>query len=467
MSSMVAVVMAGGSGTRLWPFSRQMFPKQFMSLDGDQSLLQATISRLNPVISKDNVWIITSSNLATGAGYQELAAYHYVVEPAARNTAPAIGLMAAYMSDFVNDPIMAILPADHIIRDIPAFHSALEKARQAAENGKIVTFGIQPTHPETGFGYIRAGKEGEDVKPVEAFVEKPNLETAREYLLAGNYTWNSGMFVAKASTLLHELKLHAPEISKVLEKMRTEWKSGADWKKVVADNFESMPSDSIDYAVMEKSANAVVVECSIGWSDIGSWDAVYDIGKKDTAGNVINANETVVLESTGNLIMGRERVIATIGVKDLCIIDTADAVLVADRAQAQKVKNVVDELKKRGGEVHIFHRTVRRPWGSFTVLEDNTSGYKIKRIEVVPGGRLSLQSHKHRSEHWVVVSGTATVTNGDEVLTLTAGHSTYIPLGNKHRLENLGQDPVQIVEVQVGDYLGEDDIIRYDDIYGR
>lgn len=467
MSKMVAVVMAGGSGTRLWPFSRQMFPKQFMTLEGNQSLLQATITRLNPVVAKDNVWIITSSSLATGSGYQEVKDYNYVVEPAARNTAPAIGLMAAYMADFEGDPIMAILPADHLIRNVPAFHEALQTAFKAAETGKIVTFGIQPTHPETGFGYIRAGTEGDEVKSVEAFVEKPDLVTAQQYLLAGNYTWNSGMFVAKASTLLHELKLHAPEISKVLEKMRTAWKAGEDWKKVVAENFESMPSDSIDYAVMEKSANVVVVECNIGWSDIGSWDAVYDMGKKDAENNVINANETVVVESSGNLIMGRERVIATIGVKNLCIIDTADALLVADRNQTQKVKNVVDDLKKRGGEVHIFHRTVRRPWGSFTVLEDNVSGYKIKRIEVIPGGRLSLQSHKHRSEHWVVVNGTATVTNGEDILTLNSGQSTYIPLGNKHRLENLGAAPVQIVEVQVGNYLGEDDIIRYDDIYGR
>jgi mannose-1-phosphate guanylyltransferase / mannose-6-phosphate isomerase len=297
-------------------------------------------------------------------------------------------------------------------------------------------------------------------------VEKPDARTAEGYLKSGDYYWNSGMFVARASVLLAELEAHAPKVAAVVKKIRAAWKNGGDWQAAVREHFEAMPSDSIDYAVMEKSANVMVVPCDIGWSDVGSWDAVYELGAKDADGNVVKA-DAVMIDAKNNLLMGGKRLVAAIGVEDLCIVDTPDALLVARRDQAQQVKQVVDTLKKRGGEAHVIHRTAKRPWGSYTVLEDDGRGYKIKRIEVNPGGRLSLQSHKHRSEHWVVVSGVATVTCGDKVTDLQVNQSTYIPLGEKHRLENRGVVPVQMVEVQVGDYLGEDDIVRYDDVYGR
>lgn len=465
----VALILAGGSGTRLWPYSRQLFPKQFMRLDEKRSMLRATADRLSPIVSAKDVWVITGAEHAKGAGYQEIQAFSCMMEPAARNTAPAIGVMAAYLADRQDDPIMVILPADHVIADVPEFQDALKKAIAAASEGNVVTFGIQPTRPETGYGYIyapQAGRLGWDYAPVARFVEKPDRENAEKMLADGHYFWNSGMFVARASVMLEELERHAPAINSVLTEIRAAWRAGAPWQEAVSKLFEKMPSDSIDYAVMEKSEKVVVVPCDIGWNDVGSWDAVYDMFGKDENGNVLKAN-TINVDSKSNLVMGEGRLIAMVGVENLCVIDTADAVLVADRRHAQDVKKVVDILKTRKGEEHLLHRTVRRPWGSYTVLEDSGLGYKLKRIEVTPGGRLSLQSHKHRSEHWVVVAGEATVTNGDKILTLRMGESTFIPLGAKHRLENMGTEPVQIIEVQVGDYLGEDDIIRYDDVYGR
>lgn len=466
----VALILAGGSGTRLWPFSRQLFPKQFMQLEKDRSLLQATADRLSPLISAQDIWVMTGADHATGAGYQELQAFSYMAEPEARNTAPAIGVMAAYMMDWMDDPLMVMLPADHVIADVPAFQNALRTAlRVAGTDERIVTFGIRPTRPETGYGYIyapdaEAGKD--DCVPVARFTEKPDRERAAAMLEDGHYFWNSGMFVARASVMLAELARHAPAIDAVLQEMRAAWRGGMERQQAVNALFEKMPADSIDYAVMEKSDRVAVVPCDIGWSDVGSWDAVYDIMGKDEEGNVTKAR-TISIDSHANMVMGEGRLIALVGVEDLCVIDTADAVLVASREKAQDVKKVVEVLKTRQGEEYLLHRTVRRPWGSYTVLEDSGLGYKLKRIEVRPGGRLSLQSHKHRSEHWVVVAGEATVTNGDRVYTLRIGESTFIPLGAKHRLENLGTDPVQIVEVQVGDYLGEDDIVRYDDVYGR
>lgn len=463
-----AVILAGGSGTRLWPYSRQLFPKQFMCLENDRSMLQATADRLFPTISGDNVWVITGAQHATGAGYQEMKAFSCMVEPAARNTAPAIGVMAAHMADHAADPVMVILPADHVITDVPAFQKALATAIQAAEEGAIVTFGIHPTYAETGYGYIHAPQSGTSaVVPVSRFVEKPAKNVAQNMLAEGGYYWNSGMFVAKASTLLSAMEAHAPALFAVLTTMRSHWAWKPEtWQTVVNAHFEEMPSDSIDYAVMEKATNVVVVPCDIGWSDVGSWDAVYNMLPKDAESNVVKAKH-VGLDTHNTMVMGEGRLIATIGVSDLCIIDTPDAVLVTNRHQAQDVKKVVDILKAQQAEEHVLHRTVRRPWGSYTVLEEAGTGYKLKRIEVVPGGRLSLQSHSQRSEHWVVVAGEATVTNGSHVSTLHAGESTFIPVGVQHRLENKGTEPVQIIEVQVGPYLGEDDIVRYDDIYGR
>lgn len=465
-NDLVAVVLAGGSGTRLWPLSRTLQPKQFLPLLGSRSMFAETLQRLEPMVDKSNMWVVTGQDLATGAGYQDLQGLNCLIEPAARNTAPAIGVMAAYLADFSADPILLVLPADHVIADVPAFHAAIETAVAAAREGKLVTFGITPTRPETGYGYILATGDGPTL-PITRFVEKPDAATAAAYVAEGTYYWNSGMFVARASTLLAEMALHAPELFAGIEDMRRAWRDGADWKAVVAESFAALPSISLDYAVMEKSRNAAVVPCAIGWSDVGSWDAVYEALPKDAQGNVLTES-TVVVDAANNLVMSQgSRVIATVGVENLCIVDTPDALLVAHRDHCQKVKQAVDVVQKRGGEEHIIHRTAQRPWGSYTVLDGATPGYKVKRIEVLPGGRLSLQSHRHRSEHWVVVQGTATVTNGDNVMQLTPGQNTYIPLGAKHRLENQGDVPVQLIEVQVGDYLGEDDIQRFDDVYGR
>lgn len=468
MSHIQALIMAGGSGTRLWPLSRVMLPKQFnLKLDGESTMLEATIGRLAPLVSKENVTVITGELHAKGAAFHDIKNYHPLIEPVARNTAPAIALAAAHAVDFANDPLLLVLPADHTIADVPAFHAAIKAAAEAAEAGHIATFGIQPTRPETGYGYIKAKPGTGTALPVDRFVEKPDAAKAAQFVADGSYYWNSGMFLAKAGVWLAEVQAHLPEVHTVIENIRAEWKGNqAGTQAAINKHFAAMPNISIDYGVLEKSSNVVVVPCNLGWSDVGAWDAVHNVSAKDEQGNAVQA--TAILRDSKNcLVVGGKRLIATVGVEDLCIVDTEDALLISRKDRAQEVKDVVEEVKKRGGEQHMLHTTVKRPWGSYTVLEDATSGYKIKRIEVIPGGQLSLQSHKHRSEHWVVVAGTATVTCDGTVSTLTPGQSTYMPLGCKHRLQNKGDVPVQIVEVQVGDYLGEDDIIRYDDIYGR
>ncbi|MCP5405476.1 MAG: mannose-1-phosphate guanylyltransferase/mannose-6-phosphate isomerase [Pseudomonadaceae bacterium] len=462
-----ALIMAGGSGTRLWPMSRQMFPKQFsMSLTGGKSLLHATAERLQPLVPSAHVWVITGAEHATGAAYHDIQPYPHLIEPVGRNTAPAIALTAAHLVDVAGDPIMLVLPADHAITDTAAFHAALEIGAEQAEAGKLVTFGITPTRAETGYGYIKA-KTGEgQALPVEKFVEKPDAATAETFVKDGAYSWNSGMFMARASVMLAEVEKHLPEVAKVIAAIRAD-AADKGWQPAINAHFADMPNISIDYGVMEKSDKVMVVPCSIGWSDVGAWDAVFELAEKDENGNAIQA-PAITVDTRNTFISGAKRLVATIGVEDLCIVDTPDALLITHKNQAQKVKDVVAKVKELGGEQHLIHTTAKRPWGSYTVLEDEEGrGYKLKRIEVRPGGRLSLQSHQHRSEHWVVVAGTATVTCDDQVITLTPGQSTYLPLGCKHRLENLGKIPVKMIEVQVGEYLGEDDIIRYDDVYGR
>lgn len=494
-SQINAVILAGGTGSRLWPMSRQNLPKQFLALDGDLTLLQTTIDRLSPTIEAKDVLIVTQEAHAKGEAYHALLPYQSLFEPVGRNTAPAIALAAAYLTANGADPVMVVLPADHIIKDEVEFRAHLDTAILAAQNGKLVTFGIKPVRPDTGFGYIKTGlrdeaiglrTEGQGlsgktasgstqssvlstqsiVLEVERFTEKPDLATAERFLSEGDYYWNSGMFVWKASVILAEIQRHLPEVHQIVQTILAESRAGSSFQQAVEKHFAAMPSISIDYGVLEKSDRVSLIPCDIGWNDVGSWQAVHEISAKDENGNALQGN-VIAVGSKNSLIRAEKRLVAVIGVEDLCVIETADAVLIAKSDQTQRVREVVDALQQKGATEHIYHMKVNRPWGNYAVLEEDPDGFKIKRIEVAPGARLSLQSHKQRSEHWVVVSGTATVTNGEEVITVRKNESTYIPIGTKHRLENRGSEPLHIVEIQVGEYLGEDDIQRYEDNYGR
>jgi len=463
--SMKAVILAGGSGSRLWPMSRQQLPKQFLCLEGNQTLLEATISRLSPMVKRSDVVVVTSEAHATGEAFEALEGLQTILEPIGRNTAPAIALAAAWQMDFAGgDAVMLVLPADHLIKDVKAFQKCLVIARKAAEEDILVTFGIQPTRPDTGFGYIQT--EGNaDVRQVLRFAEKPDEATAERFLSEGGYYWNSGMFVWQASVILSEIEKHLPDLWAVLASIRAQWLQ-EPWQEVVRHRFAEMSSISIDYGIMEKSDKVRLVPADIGWSDVGSWDAVYDISHKDADGNVVNG-EVLSLNCSNTLLRGSSRLLAAAGLEDIIAVETPDAILLCRRGESQSVREIVDAVKVRGGGEHFEHVTVKRPWGSYTVLDDKASGYKIKRIEVRPGSSLSLQSHQHRSEHWVVVSGVATVLRGDETFTVKKNESTYIPIGKKHRLENRSNMALQMIEVQVGDYLGEDDIERFEDSYGR
>lgn len=468
-NSIKAVVLAGGSGSRLWPLSRQQLPKQFLKLEGEQSLLEATIQRLHPMLDDEDVWVVTGEAHASGEAYSDLLKYNQILEPVGRNTAPAIALAAALLMDQTGgDPVMVVLPADHIIKRPEAFRERLAEAVEVAKSGRLVTFGIRPERPDTGFGYIEVATGGAEgvALPVKRFTEKPDLATAEEFVRQGNYFWNSGMFVWRASVILQEIARWIPDIEAALNGMRSDWQGGQPWQEVVREGFARMPDISIDYGVLEHSDRVSLIPCDIDWSDVGSWDAVYEISPQDGDGNVL-AGDVIAIDCKDSLLRGKERLLAAVGLQDIIVVETADAILLARRGESQRVREIVDRLKARGSREHIEHLTVRRPWGSYTVLEDHASGYKMKRIEVTPGQSLSLQRHQHRSEHWVVVAGTATVTRGEETFTVSKNESTYIPIGVKHRLENRGRIPLQIVEVQVGEYLGEDDIERFDDSYGR
>ncbi len=470
-----AVIMAGGSGTRFWPLSREKMPKQLLKIGGEDTLIRQTVGRMLPLVDVRDIFIVTNASLADSIGHQLQSRFerswdeNLILEPEARNTAPALGLAALHLERTDPESIMIVLAADHVIKKSADFLALLAKAGEAARRGYLVTLGIKPDRPETGYGYIRSGSPCGDpgldgVCRVQSFVEKPDIETAKRYVQSGDYFWNSGIFVWKTSVFLSEMEKHHPALYRGLCEIRKH--IGTDREAdVIRDVFKKTDTISVDYAVMEKTNMAAVIPADIGWSDVGSWTALDDVSDRNASGNVVSGN-VIDIGSRDSIIYAEKRLVATIGLRDIVVVDTSDATLVCSKEQAQDVKKVVDELKKRKADEHLIHRTVHRPWGSYTVLEENDR-YKIKRIEVNPGAKLSYQSHHHRSEHWVVVSGTARVTNGDREYDVHPNESTYIPISTKHRLENRGKIPLQIIEVQNGEYLGEDDIVRFDDDYNR
>ncbi len=474
---MYAVIMAGGSGTRFWPLSREKMPKQLLKIGGENTLIQETVSRALSLTKRENVFIVTNQSLSDTIGHQLSSKFggtwdhSFILEPEARNTAPALGLSALHLERIDPEGIMAVLAADHVIRRTDEFLNLLKLAGEAAKKDYLVTIGIKPSRPETGYGYIKAGAacsgfqgKGEGVLEVEAFVEKPDVETAIEYVKNGSYYWNSGIFIWKTATFLKEIERLMPALHQGLSEIRKSIGTAGE-ADVVKEVFRNAESISVDYGVMEKTDRAAVIPADIGWSDVGSWSALDDVSERDPSGNIVSGN-VIDINSRNSIVYAEKRLIATIGLENMIVVDTPDATLVCRKEKAQNVKKVVEELKKRNAEEHMIHRTVHRPWGSYTLLEMGER-YKIKRIEVNPGAKLSHQMHRHRSEHWVVVSGTARVTNGEKVYDVHPNESTYIPLSTKHRLENLGKIPLQIIEVQNGEYLEEDDIVRFDDDYNR
>ena len=455
---MTNIILCGGSGTRLWPISRTLMPKQFVKLFENKSLFQLTVERNSKVC--DSQFIVSNAEqyfLALDQ-LEELNKTNnkYLLEPVGRNTAPAIAL-ACMQLDY--DEIVLVTPSDHLIKDETEYGKVLEKAKELASSNNLVTFGITPTFAETGFGYI----ESVNTFDVKDFHEKPDFETATSYLKAGNYYWNSGMFMFKAGVFLDELKKYSPKIFDN-SKIAIENAAKDEIVRIKHDDMMNIPEDSIDYAVMEKSNIVKVIPSNIAWSDVGSFDALYEELPKDENGNTLNPNH-ISIDSKNNLIYGKDRKIATVDMEDCIIVDTGDALLISKKGSSQKVKQIIDEVKKTT-ELHNIHLTGHRPWGTYTVLEES-EGYKIKRIEVKPGKRLSLQKHYHRNEHWIVVSGTATVTVGETKKYVRPNESTYIKMGELHRLENEGKIPVVLIEAQVGEYTGEDDIVRVSDDFKR
>jgi len=465
------VILSGGSGSRLWPLSRQNQPKQFLALIGDHSLFQETVLRASrlpgaqlpvTVCSEDHRFMVGEQLQEIGVGSGGI-----LLEPMARNTAPAIALAALHLAAHDADAVMLVMPADHLIEDESAFQTAVSSASALAAGDWLVTFGIQPDYPETGYGYIRRGESlGDSGFRIDRFVEKPDLGTAERYLAEGKYGWNSGMFMFKASRYLEELRQLAPGILTAAEAAYASAKLDLDFIRIDKAAFAISPDDSIDYAVMEKTAHAAVVPVSCGWSDIGSWSSLWAAADRDTDGNR-HEGDVLSIDTKGSLVRASERrMIATIGVEDLVIVDTPDATLVARKDRVQDVKKVVDMIKGAGRQEHLFHRKVYRPWGNYDSI-DMGERFQVKRIVVKPGAALSLQKHHKRAEHWIVVSGVAEVTCDDKVFELRENESTYIPLGSVHRLRNRGTTPVELIEVQSGHYLGEDDIVRLEDVYGR
>jgi mannose-1-phosphate guanylyltransferase/mannose-6-phosphate isomerase len=475
-SHLFPVILAGGSGTRFWPLSRHLYPKQLLRIIGEDTLIQQTMKRVLACAAPDRVLISTNPAQADSIRVQlgewkDALKDNFVIEPEGRNTAPAIALVALTLLRRDPDAIMLVLPADHVVRGQKRFEQAVALGVELAAQGFLVTFGIKPARPETGYGYIQPKKQiklGSKGKltghPVARFVEKPSLARAKQYLKSKNYYWNSGMFVWRAATILEELRAHQPQLARDMETIGRLIASGAP-RDEVDGAYRRVASVSIDNGVMERSSRAAVIPCDLGWSDVGNWSSIDEVAPCDKHGNVVTGR-IIDLDSTNSILYADRRVVATIGLSDMVIVDTPDATLVCPKSRSQDVKKVVERLKKEGAPEHLEHLTVHRPWGSYTVLEEGP-GYKVKRVTVKPGGRLSLQMHHKRSEHWVVTAGTARVTRGDDVFDLTVGESTAIPIETRHRLENPGRDTLHIIEVQNGPYLGEDDIVRFQDDYGR
>jgi len=466
MPKLQPVLLSGGSGTRLWPLSREAYPKQFLALAGDDTMLQATWRRVAdladaaPIVvaGEEHRFLVAEQLRQVGAPTPAI-----LLEPMGRNTAPAIAAAAMQALRGGDDPLLLVLPSDHVVGDADAFRAAVRKAMPAAERGALVTFGIVPDAPETGFGYIQA-EQGDGVQRVLRFVEKPDAVTAQTYLDAGGYYWNSGMFLLRASRYLDELQRFRPDIVAAVRAAFDAAARDGDFIRLDKAAFAACPGDSIDYAVMEKTDAAMVLPVDIGWNDVGSWSALWDVSEQDGDGNA-HHGDVIAIDSRNSYAYAR-RLVALVGVEDLVVVETDDAVLVARKDRVQQVKDVVAQLKAGQRTQAALHREVHRPWGSYDSI-DMAEGFQVKRIKVKPGARLSLQSHTRRAEHWIVVRGTARVTRDNDVFELFANQSTYIPIGAKHRLENPGTEMLELIEVQSGDYLGEDDIVRYDDAYGR
>jgi mannose-1-phosphate guanylyltransferase / mannose-6-phosphate isomerase len=468
------VILSGGAGTRLWPLSRELYPKQLLALIGTRTMLQQTVLRLEGLAAGAPVIVCNEAHrflVAEQLRQLQVVPRATVLEPFGRNTAPAIALAAhaalrgiAADANAV-DPVLLVLPADHVIRDVPAFQRAVRTALSAAEAGQLVAFGVVASAAETGYGYIQRGAARAAAFAIARFVEKPNREHARAFLESGDYYWNSGMFMFRARRYLQELQRYAPEMARVCEAAFRAASADLDFTRIAAASFESCPADSIDYAVMEKTAEAVVVPLAAGWSDVGSWSSLHEASDADGHGNVTHG-DVISADTEGSYLYSESRLLAAVGLKDHVVVETKDAVLVAPKTRVQDVKKLVLQLKERGRYEHSLHREVFRPWGSYDSIE-NGPRFQVKRLKVKPGATLSLQMHHHRAEHWVVVAGTARITRGEEVFLLEENQSTYIPIGVKHRIENPGMIPLEIIEVQSGSYLGEDDIVRFEDAYGR
>ena len=480
---MTPVILSGGSGSRLWPLSRQQRPKQFLPVVDTLTLFQSTLERLRGLDTLEPPLIVCNEDhrfmVAEQLRQLEQKNQGIILEPMGRNTAPAIALAALCLVEREPEASLLILPADHVIRNIKSFHAALKTAQQAAQEGHLVTLGIVPTSPETGYGYIQASaslslqetshslrslSEGK-VKAIQQFVEKPDASTAENYLKSGNYYWNSGMFLFRADAYLQALAQYQPEILQACQAALSEPRNDGDFIRINAAAFAQSPDISIDYAVMEKTTRAAMVPLNAGWNDVGSWSAVWDVGEKDGQGNVAHG-DTLLYQSQHNLVYSEDRLVSLLGVDDLVVVDTKDATLVAHKDQVQHVKKIVEQLKQQKRPEAVIHREVNRPWGSYDSV-DQGERFQVKRICVKPGAKLSLQKHHHRAEHWIVVKGTAEVTCDDNVFLLTENQSAYIPLGATHRLANPGKVMLELIEVQSGSYLGEDDIVRFDDQYGR